>query len=106
MARKGRTMAEMISGLNLLLRERDRLREALARLHAWALSQQEGDCIYSGDHPLARAAIALNGAPPFSALCLPSEADCATRCSCESEEKCVRRAAGVPASHTDQGEKT
>lgn len=51
-------MAEMISGLNLLLRERDRLREALRRLHDWALAQ-EGDCMFSGDHPIAKAAAIL-----------------------------------------------
>lgn len=56
----------MISGLNLLLRERDSLREALQRLHDWALDQ-EGDCMFSGDHPIAQAAIALNGAQPFDA---------------------------------------
>ncbi len=58
-------MAELISGFNLLLRERGQLREALTRLHNWALAQ-EGDCVYSGDHPVAQAAIALYGPPPFA----------------------------------------
>jgi hypothetical protein len=48
-----------ISTLNLLLHERDQLRAALARLHAWALAQEKGDCMYSGDHPLAQAAAVL-----------------------------------------------
>ena len=34
------------------------LREALRRLHDWALAQQ-GDCMFSGDHPIAQAAAAL-----------------------------------------------
>lgn len=50
----------MISGLNMVLRERDRLREELQRLHAWALAQ-EGDCMFSGDHPIAQAAAVLAG---------------------------------------------
>jgi hypothetical protein len=50
----------MESHLNVLLRENERLRVALSRLHRWALAQ-EGDCMFSGDHPIAQAAAALNG---------------------------------------------
>lgn len=32
--------------------------QALRRLHDWALAQ-EGDCMFSGDHPIAQAAAAL-----------------------------------------------
>lgn len=55
-------MAEMISHLNLTLRENERLRAALRRLHDWALAQ-EGDCMFSGDHPIAQAAAVLAGVP-------------------------------------------
>jgi hypothetical protein len=34
------------------------VQEALARLHSWALAQQ-GDCMFSADHPIAQAAAAL-----------------------------------------------
>lgn len=48
----------MVSHLNVLLRENERLRDALRRLHDWALAQQ-GDCMFSGDHPIAQAAAVL-----------------------------------------------
>jgi hypothetical protein len=40
--------------------ETNKLREALQRLHDWALAQ-EGDCMFSGDHPIAQAAAVLAG---------------------------------------------
>jgi hypothetical protein len=39
-----------------------RERDALKRLHDWALAQQ-GDCLFSGDHPIAQAAAALGTDP-------------------------------------------
>jgi hypothetical protein len=67
-----------------------REREALRRLHDWALAQQ-GDCMFSGDHPIAQAAAVL------SSGAAPELADCATRCKCPSLERCARRAAGLDA---------
>jgi hypothetical protein len=46
-----------------------RLASALRRLHDWALAQQ-GDCMFSADHPIAQAAAvlaALPSAPPAPA---------------------------------------
>jgi hypothetical protein len=48
----------------LVLRKPDSVREALLRLHAWVL-EQEGESTFDGDHPIAQAAAALYGAPPF-----------------------------------------
>lgn len=48
-----------VSTLNLLLQERTVLRDTLAQLHAWALAQEEGDCMYSAGHPVAQAAAIL-----------------------------------------------
>jgi hypothetical protein len=39
--------------------EAERLAKALRRLHDWVLAQ-EGDCMFSGDHPIAQAAAALS----------------------------------------------
>ena len=52
-------MSEMIYAYNLLLRDRDQLREALKRLNDWTLEQQ-GDFMCSADHPIAQAAAALS----------------------------------------------
>jgi hypothetical protein len=52
-------VAEMISAYNLLLQDRDRLRDALKRLQDWTLTQQ-GDFMCPADHPIAQAAAALS----------------------------------------------
>jgi hypothetical protein len=92
-----------------------RLREALRRLHDWALEQM-GECMFSADHPIAQAASALYWSRSDALLAefketvaksdaaqlapvsgVPELADCATRCKCPSLERCARRAAGLDA---------
>jgi hypothetical protein len=58
-------MAEMISAYNLLLRDRDQLREALKRLHDWTLAQP-GDFMCAADHPIAQAAAVLSSSLDWS----------------------------------------
>jgi hypothetical protein len=55
-----------------------KLYEALRRLHDWALAQ-EGDCMFSGDHPIAQAAAVL-GAQPICAKPDLSPCDCRGVC--------------------------
>ena len=54
----GPAMFEQPDGKYVKYEDAAALREALGRLHAWALAQ-EGDCMFSGDHPIAQAAAAL-----------------------------------------------
>ena len=54
----GPAMFEQPDGKYVKHEDAAALREALGRLHAWALAQ-EGDCMFSGDHPIAQAAVAL-----------------------------------------------
>jgi hypothetical protein len=60
----------MVSHLNVLLRENQQLRDALRRLHDWVLAQ-EGDCMFSGDHPIAQAAAVLQARTALASVEVP-----------------------------------